>query len=73
METDVVIVDGDNWSGLFINGKLVEEGHSLTAHDVVSALIGHTIGSYKRKWADIDWLQDIGNFPSDLNDVVFTD
>lgn len=38
--------DGD-WDGLYIDGTLVEQGHSLPAWIVIPLFISHTIESYE--------------------------
>jgi hypothetical protein len=59
------LVYGDDWIGLYLDGKLVEEGHSLEPFHVLDALgIKHTYHA-----ADIDWLHEEGCLPERLDDV----
>lgn len=63
----VVFVSGDDWEGLYIDGKLVLENHSLEPRQVLDKL-----GiKYERRDADAEWLADTGNLPQDLKDVEF--
>jgi hypothetical protein len=34
----VVVLDGDDWSGLYVGGKLVYEGHKVPLHELSKAL-----------------------------------
>lgn len=61
----VVIVTAYDWEGLYVDGKLAIERHSLNERDVLEALdIGYTVVA-----ADEEWLVDRGNLPEYLKDV----
>lgn len=61
----ITFVDSDDWEGLYINGELVLENHSLRIYDVLKAL-----GiKYEVINADDDWLASCGNLPENLTDV----
>lgn len=57
--------DGD-WEAIYVNGKLMEEGHSLSAEQIIGAL-GYTVQSNKeyskKQMDDIGW-----EFPKDLTE-----
>jgi hypothetical protein len=36
----VVIVRGEDWQGIYVNGILKDEGHSLDIEDVSVAILG---------------------------------
>lgn len=61
----VAIVSGDDWMGLYIDGKLVLEGHSLCLGEVLEAvgIKPETITP------DNEWLENEGNLPKDLAKV----
>jgi len=61
----VVLVDGDDWQGLYVNGKLETQGHSVELDDVLK-VFGITIDTI---YADLDWLSDLGYLPDKLKDV----
>lgn len=63
----IVIVgspDGD-WEGLYLNGRLVFEGHSITWWQMLEALKIE----YQTLEADQDWFYQRGNLPKFLEDV----
>lgn len=70
-EAKVCIVESSDadWAGLYINGKLDCEGHSITAHDLMSALAGMTLTDFEVRPCDIGWIIDAGNLPENLSDV----
>lgn len=66
MNHKFVVVDSDQWQGLYVDGVLVFQYHSV---DLVSQLkkFGVDISSV---WADSDpTLYDTGKFPARLEDV----
>ncbi len=66
---DFVIVGDDDWEGLYINGKLHTEGHSLSSHDILVAAKGKLLRSYEHRVCNRVWLSDHGNLPDNLGDV----
>jgi hypothetical protein len=63
-----VVVRAEEWEGLYIDGRLVVEGHNLTAIDVLAAL-GIRASS---QFCDEDWLADEGcSLPIELGEVKF--
>lgn len=69
---ELVIVNGDDWEGLYINGVLVTEGHSISNRELAEAIIERLPRlniSYECKEADIDWLHDRGSLPEKLEKV----
>lgn len=64
---NIVLVVGDDWEGLYVNGQLAVEGHSLTVRDVC-ACIGIEL---QTRGCDEDWLHDEGALPIELGDVKF--
>jgi hypothetical protein len=61
----ITYVRGQDWEGLYIDGELVEEGHSICVEEVVEAL-GFTC---ERIMADQEWLEDRGDLPYCLGEV----
>lgn len=61
----VVYADGDDWAGLYVNGELRAENHSLRVSDVLEAL-----GiEYERIECDQSWLEERGRLPERVEDV----
>lgn len=61
----IALVDGDDWKGLYIDGKLVMENHQLSVYDILDAI------SIKYKYVpvDEDWLMARGHLPDKLSEV----
>lgn len=72
---DIRLVHGDDWKGLYINNKLVLEGHNITIMDLFS-ILSYSYKDEKIKdihvveyWCDTDWLEDRGSFPKNFKEV----
>lgn len=70
----VVFVDyvfGGDWCGLYANGELVMEGHSMSALDVLEWVRDEdvAIGSIATMQADDAWLEERGDLPKHIRDV----
>jgi len=62
----IVIADGDDWQGLYIDGELKMEGHSFNVADVIKTITG-TKPEYVE--VDADWLMELGRLPQKLSEV----
>jgi hypothetical protein len=63
--------DGD-WEGLYIDGKLVDQGHSLNPHSVAEKILLRIPGNVvDTKEAAQDWLETEGYLPENLSEVVY--
>jgi len=38
LKKEVVVLSGDDWSGLYVDGKLVYENHSIPLHELAKAI-----------------------------------
>lgn len=71
-DVQVTLVYGDEWEGAYINGRLVMEGHSLNwPYFLKRHVVGARLTSVESRAADTDWLDDVGNLPEQLEDVVY--
>ena len=71
---NIVFVDGDDWFGVYINDKLEDEGHSISSKNLIELMFKHQpIESFEYKYADGDWLYEVGRMPKDLKMVRFED
>lgn len=62
----VTYVYGDDWDGVYIDGELRWEGHSISPMELLE-LVGIAPKSIT---ADYDWLCEHANLPKLLKDVV---
>ena len=80
-ETEALIITGDDWEALFIDGKKVEEGHNL--HDGIDRIVYIRKASRKYKF-DIfklkfgfttdnyeSYLYNVGDFHDDLSEIDY--
>lgn len=70
---DYVIARGDDWEGLYINGRLVTEGHSLKIEDILKEAQKQPPTNSAVRWVDIDWLQERGDLPKAIAKVVWAE
>lgn len=63
----ITIIRGEDWVGLYKDGNLLREDHSLAVSDVLEALgVEH-----ETRFADDGWLSERGWLPNKLSNVVF--
>ena len=65
MPQQITFVCADDWEGLYVDGKLATQGHSLTIQDVLEHI---GIGSVTL-WANEEWLIKRGSLPERLKQV----
>jgi len=67
----IALVQGDEWQGLYLDGKLVLENHSLSARHVLEKLRDHSddIQELSCLIVDEEWLDGQGSLPERLSDV----
>lgn len=73
---DVTFARGDDWEGLYVDGVLQQEGHSIPAHDILEWIkdFGEvTISEYESREVNLSWLDDRGSLPHYLTEVVWGD
>ena len=63
---EFVEVYGDDWVGLYIDGKLSYEGHDIDWKWVVECQFGAKVPTIS---ANPKWLEERGSFPNNLEDV----
>jgi hypothetical protein len=65
VKNNLVLYDNEEWVGLYSDGKLLDEGHSISMLEFCDLVdIPLTI-----KTADEDWLCSEGGFPDNIKDV----
>lgn len=67
MSRDVMYARGDDWEAVYIDGVLASQGHSINWMHVIEEL---GCNAYTQE-VDYEWLDEQGEFPEDMNEVVF--
>ncbi len=67
----VFVTNEDDWQGVYVDGELVTDGHTINYSALFDRLVGETISSTKWRVVDEDWMQEEGYLPSNLFDVKF--
>jgi hypothetical protein len=65
----LTLANGDDWSGIYVDGSLVTEGHSFRTLEVVEICIEHNVTVAEGKEVDIEWLNGQGSLPDKEGDV----
>ncbi len=64
------LVNGDDWHGLYVDDKLVLEGHSLPLLEVLGIALDHgPVTEVVSIDANYRWLEELGYLPPALIDV----
>jgi hypothetical protein len=66
MTKRVVFVDGDDWQGLYVDGKLKIEAHTISACDVLEELGLDFDIAYPNE----EWLFEAGSLPENINGLI---
>lgn len=66
-KSKIVTVNGGDWQGLYIDGVLKYEDHSIDL-DVFAGLVKIEL---EEKWCNDDWLSERGRLPERLEEVCF--
>lgn len=70
MMNKVVIVSGDDWSGLYVNGKLETEDHQIRQHDFINLIEKYRcFESVDVVEIDDYRLEELGGCPMSLEDI----
>lgn len=65
----ITCIVADDWEGLYVEGKLKTESHSLNVREVLSLLVGIKIERVSRIYIEQDYMEEIGSLPSLLSDL----
>lgn len=69
MIKQMTIANGGDWSGIYINSKLIYEGHSIDPFDAASFVVEYNVECVVSRDVDTEWLEDRGDLPSNIDDV----
>lgn len=77
---NVKVIKADDWEGLYINGKLIDEGHTLNEGDErvlyfadLAKRCNFDLSHIKFYWIDDEdeqHLENLGNFPEDIDKLI---
>lgn len=74
-EVEIVVAQGDDWEGIYINGHLETEGHSIPLSSFLDWAVEsgpvHVVKVVSGE-VNIDWINDCGSLPNNLEDVVWS-
>lgn len=62
-------VIGNDWEGLYLDGELIAQNHSLSARDVLDAIVMSSDFGLSRVGWDPQQEDDYGQLPDHLEDV----
>jgi hypothetical protein len=66
---NIDLVRGDDWEGIYLDGFLQLENHSLRLSDVLELLMDQQIDGFHQHTADEEWLEERGRLPENLSEV----
>lgn len=70
----VTSVEGDDWHGLYIDGKLVTQNECIDGRFILHILSQRGLIDFEDVFPDQDWLEGTDfNYPPNLADVVLED
>jgi hypothetical protein len=74
METhDVILIscESDDWEGIYVDGFLLDEGHSLSNSHFISLIRTYkNFNSIEQKWITDEGMDEVGcSFPTQYNDI----
>lgn len=69
---EFTIITTDDWQGVYLNGGLVTQGHTISAFQLLRNIDGYKFDgrvSFEYKRADAKWLESYGYLPDLLINV----
>ena len=73
MSNKIVITNSEcgDWSGIYVNGILFYEGHSIDNSVWIDVIKRYKVfsGEIHSYWIADEWLENRGNFPDKFNDI----
>lgn len=64
----IFAISGD-WAGMYVDDDLVHQDHMLRPEEIVFALVGKTVESFKQGEVDEDWMMSEGHMPSCIEQI----
>lgn len=67
-----VVARGNDWEGLYINGKLITEGHSIDNIELANLVIIYGLKEkLEAREVNYSWINYIGAFPDSIDEVIW--
>lgn len=74
IEKTLTLVRGDDWDGIYIDGKLHSEGHSFSDFSLLELGISLPVNTkLETIFPNVDWLEYEGSYPDNLEHVIRQD
>ena len=71
------VVNGDMWQAVYIDEELIYENHQVDLNYLFQVMKTKNPNEniknieFNEEYCDIDWLEDVGNFPKDYKEIQF--
>lgn len=59
----------DDWEGIYIDGILIDSGHSIKASDLLEILEEFKLITYKQEGIEQDYMEDMGDLPKHYKNI----
>lgn len=70
----VTATNDDDWEGVYVDGKLVAQGHRISARDMAGIIVeNQPVESNTVRRVDDDWLYRAGQLPDLMAHVKWAD
>lgn len=73
MGMQIALVKVDDWQGLYVNGRRVQEGHRISISEVMNYVLFNHVDHFEEIEASYAHMAMTGSFPGGLNEVVLPD
>jgi len=77
MESKIIIVIADDWEGLYVNGRLIEEGHKVKRSELIQTMKEFNTFNVEEKWLNnegIEVVESLGSMPKKYLEIIqYTD
>lgn len=73
MGMQIALVKVDNWQGLYVNDRRVNEDHQITIAEVMNYVLYNHVDRFEEIEASEAHMAMTGSFPGGLEDVVLPD
>ena len=68
-EFTFVTTESGDWTAMYMDGRLMAEGHTLDAHDVLDAISDMFPNNVSYAEISDETAEDLGNMPQNLDDI----